>query len=60
MDELASRVEGIRVELDTRVNQLDVKVTQVDSKLKSLDNKIKFARNNVQENADKILRRQRE
>jgi hypothetical protein len=60
MDESASRVEGIRVEVDTRVNQLGIKVTQVDSKLGSLGNKINFARNNVQENADEILRRQRE
>jgi hypothetical protein len=60
MDELASRVEGIRVEVDTRVNQLGVKVTQVDSTLGSLDNEIKVARNNVQENADEILGRQRE
>jgi hypothetical protein len=60
MDELPSRVEDIRVEVDTRVNQLGIKVTQVDSKLGSLDIKIKVARNNVQENADEILRRQRE
>jgi paraquat-inducible protein B len=38
MDELASRAEGIRVEVNTRVNQLGIKVTQVDSKVGSLDN----------------------
>jgi hypothetical protein len=55
---MASRVEGIRVKVDTRVNQLGIKVIQVDSKLGSLDNEIKVARNNVQENSDEILRRQ--
>jgi predicted Holliday junction resolvase-like endonuclease len=39
---------------------LGVKVTQVYSKLGSLDNEIKVARNNVQENGDEILMRQRE
>jgi hypothetical protein len=29
VDELASRVEGIRVEVDTRVNKLGVKATQI-------------------------------
>jgi hypothetical protein len=56
MDEWATRVEGIRVEVDTRVNQLGVKVTQVYSKLGRLYNEIKVARNTVQENDDEILR----
>jgi hypothetical protein len=42
------------------VNQLGIKVIQVDYKLGSLNNEIKVARNNVQENADEILRWQQE